>query len=87
MTARLEGVIDAYNNADPEAFAAAYTEDAWVLSMRRPIKGSRAEIKAAFRRLSHAHHPDRFQRLGPEAVEASTHRFLRIKQAYDALRS
>ena len=48
MKAQLEGVIDAYNNADPDAFAAAYTEDAWVISMRRPIKGSRAEIKAAF---------------------------------------
>ena len=48
MKAQLEGVIDAYNAADPEAFAAAYTEDAWVISMRRPIKGSRAEIKAAF---------------------------------------
>ena len=48
MKAQLEGVIDAYNAADPEAFAAAYTQDAWVISMRRPIKASRAEIKAAF---------------------------------------
>jgi uncharacterized protein (TIGR02246 family) len=48
MKAQLEGVIDAYNAADPESFASAYTEDAWVISMRRPIKGSRAEIKAAF---------------------------------------
>ncbi|MBT8422100.1 MAG: nuclear transport factor 2 family protein [Gammaproteobacteria bacterium] len=48
MKAQLEGVIDAYNRADPEAFAAAYTEDAWVISMRRPIKASQAEIKAAF---------------------------------------
>ena len=48
MKAQLEGVIEAYNNADPDAFAAAYTEDAWVISMRRPIKASRTEIKAAF---------------------------------------
>ncbi|MGI9289974.1 MAG: YybH family protein [Gammaproteobacteria bacterium] len=48
MQAQLEGVIDAYNNADPEAFKAAYTEDAWVISMRRPIKASREEIGAAF---------------------------------------
>lgn len=48
MKAQLEGVIAAYNAADPQAFAAAYTEDAWVISMRRPIKGSRAEIQAAF---------------------------------------
>jgi uncharacterized protein (TIGR02246 family) len=48
MKAQLEGVIEAYNAADPEAFASAYTEDAWVISMRRPIKGSREEIKAAF---------------------------------------
>lgn len=48
MKAQLEGVIEAYNEADPDAFAAAYTEDAWVISMRRPIKGSREEIRAAF---------------------------------------
>ena len=41
MKAQLEGVIDAYNAADPEAFKSAYTEDAWVISMRRPIKASR----------------------------------------------
>lgn len=48
MKAQLEGVIDSYNAANPEAFKAAYTEDAWVISMRRPIKGSREEIGAAF---------------------------------------
>jgi uncharacterized protein (TIGR02246 family) len=48
MKAQLEGVIDAYNAADPVAFKSAYTEDAWVISMRRPIKGSREEIGAAF---------------------------------------
>ena len=48
MKAQLEGVIDAYNAADPEAFKTAYTEDAWVISMRRPIKASREEIGAAF---------------------------------------
>ena len=48
MKAQLEGVIDAYNEADPEAFKSAYTEDAWVISMRRPIKASREEIGAAF---------------------------------------
>ena len=48
MKAQLEGVIDAYNAANPEAFRSAYTEDAWVISMRRPIKASREEITAAF---------------------------------------
>ena len=48
MKAQLEGVIAAYNNADPEAFKSAYTEDAWIISMRRPIKSSREEIGAAF---------------------------------------
>jgi uncharacterized protein (TIGR02246 family) len=48
MKAQLEGVIEAYNAADPEAFKSAYTEDAWVISMRRPIKASREEIGAAF---------------------------------------
>ena len=48
MKARLEGVIEAYNAADPEAFKSAYTADAWVISMRRPIKATREEIGAAF---------------------------------------
>ena len=48
MQAQLESVIDAYNAADPEAFKSAYTEGAWVISMRRPIKASREEIGAAF---------------------------------------
>ena len=48
MKAQLEGIITAYNNADPNAFKSAYTEDAWVISMRRPIKSSREEIGAAF---------------------------------------
>lgn len=48
MTAVLEGVIDAYNAADPEAFKSAYTEDAWQISMRRPIKKTREGIGAAF---------------------------------------
>ena len=48
MKAQLEGVIDSYNAANPEAFKSAYTKDAWVISMRRPIKGSREEIGAAF---------------------------------------
>lgn len=48
MKAQLEGVIDAYNAADPQAFKSAYTEDAWIISMRRPIKASREEIGAAF---------------------------------------
>ena len=48
MKAQLEGVIDAYNAADPAAFKSAYTEDAWVISMRRPIKASREEIGTAF---------------------------------------
>jgi uncharacterized protein (TIGR02246 family) len=48
MKAQLEGVIQAYNDADPEAFKSAYTKDAWVISMRRPIKASREEIGAAF---------------------------------------
>jgi uncharacterized protein (TIGR02246 family) len=48
MKAQLEGVIDAYNAANPNAFKSAYTEDAWIISMRRPIKASREEIGAAF---------------------------------------
>ena len=43
------------------------------------------EIRAAYRRLAKAHHPDRFARLGPEAVKAAALRFRKIRQAYEAL--
>ena len=46
---------------------------------------TRGEIKKAYRRLSMVHHPDRFQSLGKEAVEAATITFRRIKDAYDLL--
>lgn len=49
-------------------------------------EGSSAEeIKAAFRRLTQVHHPDRYAHLGSEAVEAASASFRRIKQAYDTL--
>lgn len=43
------------------------------------------EIKSAFRRLAQVHHPDRYSELGPEAVEAATESFRRMKTAYDFL--
>jgi uncharacterized tellurite resistance protein B-like protein len=43
------------------------------------------EIKAAFRRLSQVHHPDRYASLGPEAIEAASASFRRIRDAYDYL--
>lgn len=43
------------------------------------------EAKAAFRRLSRVHHPDRFHSLGPEAVEAASLTFRRIRSAYEYL--
>jgi DnaJ like chaperone protein len=43
------------------------------------------EVKQAFRRMSQVHHPDRFAKLGEEAVAAATVSFRRIKQAYDFL--
>ena len=46
---------------------------------------TKQEIKKAYRRLSKVHHPDRFQSLGKEAVEAATITFRRIKDAYDYL--
>jgi DnaJ-domain-containing protein 1 len=45
------------------------------------------EIKIAYRRLAKIHHPDRFQTLGPEAVQASTQTFQRIQSAYEYLRA
>src|SRR6516165_9313164 len=43
------------------------------------------DIKNAYRRLSHVHHPDRFMSSGPEAVAAATESFKRIQIAYDFL--
>ena len=48
MQALLTNSIDAYNESDPEKFKSAYTEDAWQISMRRPIKKTREGIGAAF---------------------------------------
>jgi len=46
---------------------------------------SKEEIKAAFRKLAHEHHPDRFHALGEEAVAAATITFTRINNAYNQL--
>ena len=45
------------------------------------------EIKAAYRRLASIHHPDRFSTLGPEAIQAASKTFRRIKEAHDILLS
>jgi len=44
------------------------------------------EIKAAYRRLSAVHHPDRYVSLGDEAVQAATETFRRISSAYEVLK-
>lgn len=44
-----------------------------------------AQIRAAYRRLARAHHPDRFVQLGPEAVATATCTFQRIQSAYEYL--
>ena len=46
---------------------------------------SQADIKAAYHRLGSIHHPDRFFSLGPEAVDAASRSFRRIKNAFDYL--
>jgi len=43
------------------------------------------DIKKAFRRLAHIHHPDRFAQLGPEAQAAAKENFQRINSAYQYL--
>lgn len=43
------------------------------------------DIKSAYRRLAHVHHPDRFSNLGPEAASAASESFRRIKDAYESL--
>lgn len=44
-----------------------------------------ADIKSAYRRLAHVHHPDRFSHLGGEAQQAANISFRRIKEAYELL--
>lgn len=50
-----------------------------------PTNASIDEIRSSFRRLSQIHHPDKYQALGPAAVEAATETFRRIRDAYDTL--
>ena len=44
---------------------------------------SALDIRSAYRRLAHVHHPDRFANLGPEAASAASESFRRIKDAYE----
>jgi DnaJ like chaperone protein len=44
------------------------------------------EVKAAFRQLAIAHHPDRVAHLGDGAMEVAARRFRELKDAYDAIR-
>ena len=44
------------------------------------------EIRQAFRELAKVHHPDRFERLGPESKAAANATFRSIKEAYDYLK-
>ena len=46
---------------------------------------SRQEIKAAYRRLAAAYHPDKVQHLGEDLQKMAEERFKEIQQAYDAL--
>ena len=43
------------------------------------------EIKVAYRRLAQVHHPDRFERLGKDAVGVATQTFARIQSAFKHL--
>ncbi|WP_324291574.1 MULTISPECIES: TerB family tellurite resistance protein [Corallococcus] len=45
-----------------------------------------AEVKAAFRKLAAAHHPDKSAGLGPKATEKAARRFQEIRDAYETIR-
>ncbi|RYZ36412.1 MAG: molecular chaperone DjiA [Myxococcaceae bacterium] len=45
-----------------------------------------AEVKAAFRKLAAAHHPDKFTQLGPKAAEKAARRFQEVRDAYETIR-
>lgn len=40
------------------------------------------DIKAAYRRMAHVHHPDKYSSLGDEAVAAAEQTFRRLREAY-----
>lgn len=48
-------------------------------------EATQVEIKSAYKRLAKVHHPDRFESLGKEAVEAAHVTFQRIQEAYSYL--
>lgn len=59
---------------------------AWALSVLGLSEEATPEqIKQAYRRLAQLHHPDKFARLGPEAVEAANTIFKKINEAYEVL--
>ena len=43
------------------------------------------DIRQAYRLLARIHHPDRFKKVGQEAVNAASATFVRIKAAYEIL--
>ncbi len=45
------------------------------------------DIRAAYRRLTQIHHPDRYTSLGAEALEHATRNFQRIQAAYSVLKA
>lgn len=49
------------------------------------VQASPSEIRDAFRRLAQLYHPDKVYGLGPEASDAASLVFRRMKQAYDRL--
>lgn len=51
------------------------------------VAATEDEIQSAYRRLAQIHHPDRFERLGQEAVDAANERFKSINAAYQYLKS
>ena len=44
------------------------------------------DIKKSYRKLAKIHHPDKYHRLGTQAVEIATNTFKRIHEAYEQLR-
>jgi len=54
-----------------------------VLSLESPA--SKYEIKQAYHRMCNNHHPDKFEKLGPEAAAAANIIFKKINEAYEVL--
>jgi len=76
------------NRANQSSYSSVASSDkkAWALSVLGRVQtATQEEMKASYRRLAQLHHPDKYFRLGPEAMKAANVIFQHINEAYQVL--